>query len=59
MKIDWISAIGGVVLGYYVRGKTESVKKHCKSIYTQAANSLKESLEESAVKQTPQGEAKA
>ena len=56
-KIDWPCAIGGLVLGYYTKGKAESAKTKLKGIYTGAVNTLKESLSEGSSKdnQTNQG----
>ena len=45
-KIDWPCAIGGVVLGYYTKGKVEDAKNTFKGIYTGAVNTLKESFSE-------------
>ena len=45
-KIDWPCAIGGVVLGYYTKGKVESAKTQFKGIYTNAIENLKESFSE-------------
>ena len=44
-KIDWPTAIGGAVIGYYAKGRMDSVKESFKGIYTGAINSVKESLE--------------
>ena len=43
-KVDWPCAIGGVVLGYYTKGKVESTKSVVKKISTDALTSLKESF---------------
>ena len=43
-KIDWPCAIGGVVLGYYTKGKVEAIKSNFKGIYTGATANLKESF---------------
>ena len=43
-KIDWPCAIGGVVLGYYTKGKVEAIKSNFKGIYTDATANLKESF---------------
>ena len=54
-KIDWPCAVGGVVLGYYTKGKVESVKTNFKGIYTGAIKSIKESFsEDSKDSQAPQ-----
>ena len=45
-KIDWPCAIGGVVLGYYTKGRVESAKTSFKGIYTRAVENLKESFSE-------------
>ena len=45
-KLDWPCAIGGVVLGYYAKGKVESAKANFKGIYTGAIKTLKESFSE-------------
>ena len=45
-KIDWPCAIGGVVLGYYTKGRVESAKTSFKGIYTSAVNTIKESFSE-------------
>ena len=45
-KIDWPCAIGGAFLGYYAKGKVESVKGTFRGIYTDAVRNLKESFEE-------------
>ena len=45
-KIDWPCAIGGVVIGYYAKGKVEAAKSQFKGIYTGAMNSLKDSFSE-------------
>lgn len=44
-KIDWPCAIGGIVLGYYTKGKVEAAKARLNSIYTGAADSLKGSFD--------------
>ena len=49
-KIDWPCAIGGVVLGYYTKGKVESAKTNFKGIYTNAVNTIKESFSEDSEK---------
>ena len=43
-KIDWPCAIGGLVLGYYAKGKVVAIKETVKRISTDAKDSLKESL---------------
>ena len=53
-KIDWPTAIGGVVLGYYAKGKVEDTKAHFKGIYTGALKNLKEVFERDD-SQGPQG----
>ena len=53
-KIDWPCALGGVVLGYYTKGKVESAKTSFKGIYTGAIDTLKEAFYEG---QAPQGQA--
>ena len=45
-KIDWPCAIGGVVLGYYTKGRVESAKANFKGIYTGAIQTIKESFSE-------------
>ena len=45
-KIDWPCAVGGVVLGYYTKGKVENTKKKFCGIYTKAIENLKESFSE-------------
>ena len=56
-KIDWPTAIGGAVLGYYVKGKVEATKSQFKGIYTGAIQTLKESFsEDSQSQQTTQGQ---
>ena len=45
-KLDWPTAIGGAVLGYFVKGKVESTKATFKGIYTGAIQTLKESFSE-------------
>ena len=45
-KIDWPCAIGGGILGYYVKGRIESAKTQFKGIYTGAIETLKESFSE-------------
>ena len=51
-KIDWPCAIGGAVLGYYTKGKVESVKTDFKGIYTGAIKTLKESFSEDSDQST-------
>ena len=53
-KIDWPTAIGGAVLGYFVKGKVESTKATFKGIYTGAIQTLKESFSEDSESQKPQ-----
>ena len=56
-KIDWPCAIGGVVLGYYTKGRVESAKTQFKGICTGAIQTLKESFsEDSQSQQTTQGQ---
>ena len=43
-KIDWPCAIGGVILGYYTKGKVESAKTVIRKISTDARDSIKESF---------------
>ena len=43
-KIDWPTAIGGAVLGYYAKGRVEAAKSQFKGIYTGAIETLKESF---------------
>ena len=43
-KIDWPTAIGGAVLGYYAKGRVEATKNQFKGIYTGAIQTLKESF---------------
>ena len=59
-KVDWPCAIGGVILGYYTKGKVESAKTVVKKISTDAMNSIKESFSdyEPKVTQAPQGNKK-
>ena len=45
-KLDWPTAIGGAVLGYFVKGKVEATKSQFKGICTNAVNTLKESFSE-------------
>ena len=45
-KIDWPTAIGGAVIGYYAKGKVEDAKGQFKGIYTGAIQTLKESFSE-------------
>ena len=45
-KIDWPTAIGGALLGYYAKGRVEATKATIKKISTDAVNSLKESFDE-------------
>ena len=54
-KIDWPCAIGGVVLGYYTKGKVESAKAVIRKISTDAKSSLKESFADYEKPQAPQG----
>ena len=58
-KIDWPCALGGVVLGYYTKGKVEDTKKKFCGIYTGAIETLKESFssDDSEKTQAPQGQA--
>ena len=46
-KIDWMTAIGGAVVGYYAKGKVEATKAQFKGIYTGAIQTLKESFSDS------------
>ena len=59
-KIDWPTAIGGAVLGYYAKGKVEATKAQFKGIYTGAIQTLKESFSEDSQQsqQTTQGQGK-
>ena len=62
-KIDWPCALGGVVLGYYTKGKVEDTKKKFCGIYTNAIENLKESFSEDSFENTqgtqaPQGKGK-
>ena len=43
-KIDWATAIGGALVGYYAKGKVEAAKSNFKGIYTGAIQNLKESF---------------
>ena len=45
-KIDWATAIGGALVGYYAKGKVEAAKSNFKGIYTGAIQTLKESFSE-------------
>ena len=54
-KIDWPTAIGGVVIGYFAKGKVEQTKQKFKGIYTSALDNFKESLEEESQSQTTNG----
>lgn len=54
-KIDWPCAIGGVVLGYYTKGKVEDTKSKFRGIYTNAVNTLKESFAEDSESKNTQG----
>ena len=45
-KIDWPTAIGGAVIGYYAKGKVEDTKAKFKGICTGALNTLKDSFSE-------------
>ena len=45
-KIDWPTAIGGALVGYYAKGKVEAAKSNFKGIYTGAIQTLKESFSE-------------
>ena len=57
LKIDWPCAIGGVVLGYYTKGKVENTKAKFKGICTGALNTLKESFsEDNEEPKAPQGQ---
>ena len=53
-KIDWPTAIGGAVLGYYAKGRVEAAKSQFKGIYTGAIETLKESFSDDS--QEPQGQ---
>ena len=55
-KIDWATAIGGALVGYYAKGKVESAKTNFKGIYTGAIDTLKEAFSEDS-NQAPQGQA--
>ena len=55
-KIDWATAIGGALVGYYAKGKVESAKTDLKGIYTGAINTLKESFSDSDGNQSTQGQ---
>ena len=55
-KIDWPCAIGGVVLGYYTKGRVESAKTQFKGICTGALETLKESFADSDSHQNTQGQ---
>ena len=50
-KIDWPTAIGGAIIGYYAKGKVEDTKSTFKGIYTGAIKTLKDSFSED-----PQGQ---
>ena len=56
-KIDWPCALGGVVLGYYTKGKVEKTKTLVKKISTDAMTSLKESFSDYEKPQASQGQA--
>ena len=45
-KIDWPCAIGGAIVGYYTKGKVESVKTTFRKISTDALNGIKESFDQ-------------
>ena len=53
-KIDWPCAIGGAFLGYYAKGKVESVKGTFRGIYTDAVRNLKESFSDDSDSQATQ-----
>lgn len=45
IKVDWWSALGGVVVGYYAKGKVDQVKSKVRSIInTNASEDLKSSF---------------
>ena len=55
-KIDWATAIGGAVVGYYAKGKVVAAKETVKKISTNAITSLKESFSDYEKPQAPQGQ---
>ena len=64
IKIDWATAIGGAVLGYYAKGRVEAAKSQFKGICTCAIKNIKESFSEDSeshntqVQSNPQGTGK-
>lgn len=45
IKIDWASAVGGLIVGYYCKGKVEQCKAKVRSIInTNASEDLKNSF---------------
>ena len=55
-KIDWPTAIGGALIGYYAKGRVEATKKVVRKISTDAIASLKESFSDFEKPQAPQGQ---
>lgn len=58
-KVDWWSALGGVVVGYYAKGKVEAVKAKVRSICTDTGvtENLKNSFGDPQATQATQAEA--
>ena len=55
-KIDWPTAIGGAIIGYYAKGKVEATKVAIKKISTDSLTSLKESFADYDEPKAPQGQ---
>lgn len=55
IKIDWASAVGGLIVGYYCKGKVEQCKAKVRSIInTNASEDLKNSFGDPQATQTTQ-----
>ena len=53
-KIDWPCAIGGAFLGYYAKGRVETVKSQFKKISTDTLKYLDESFDKGSQQPTQQ-----
>lgn len=58
LKIDWPCAIGGALVGYYTKGKVESVKTKFRKISTEALSTFKESFQDEPAQAQSQNQKK-
>lgn len=56
LNIDWATAIGGAVAGYYAKGKVEDAKSEAKKAVSETAAAAAVAAAEAVLKGQPSGQ---